>query len=76
MLQHLVMNEVSRLWVHSERQILIQKAEWVFVHLDDLVVENVIVITEIIYYVIAWMIFQILYNLGGRDRNKLKVQDF
>lgn len=62
--------------MHSKGQVLIQEAEWIFVHLEYLIVKDVIIITEIIHYIIAGVIFQVFNNLGGCDRNELKMQHF
>jgi hypothetical protein len=74
MLQYLVMNKVSSLGVYSKGQVLIQETEWVFTHIENLVVQNMIIIAEFIDNIVARMIFQVINNLTRCNWNELEVQ--
>lgn len=75
MLQYLVMNKVSCLGVHSKREVLIQETEWVLIHIENLVVQDMIVIAEFVHNIVAGMIFQVFNDLSGRNGNKLEMQN-
>lgn len=67
MLQYLVMNKVSSLGMYSKGQVLIQETEWVLTHIENLVVQNMIIIAEFIDNIVARMIFQVINNLTRCD---------